>query len=224
MNSQRRFLTTIFSAFKFCLLLLVAVASDAQTGSVSQYEFVESTSRLADGRTVTRRTFANPATPSQVIISSPPRVANLPTNLPTNLPRNNFATNPGQSRGQLNFANTTPALSAPPTQLGPPPGQPGAVNVNGANGGTFALPPHLPPSTGFANNQIGTPSAGQVYPYPSGGSPGGRFFQSTGNGPQPLIKLRTLPSTAYVGQGILGQPTAYVPGEPIRNMLRYIMP
>jgi hypothetical protein len=37
----------------------------------------------------------------------------------------------------------------------------------------------------------------------------------------PILALRNLPPGTYVGQGILGQPKAYVDGEPIRNFLRY---
>ncbi len=41
---------------------------------------------------------------------------------------------------------------------------------------------------------------------------------------RPLIPLRTLPPGVYVGQGLIGQPVAYVNGEPVRNFLRYISP
>lgn len=39
---------------------------------------------------------------------------------------------------------------------------------------------------------------------------------------KPLIPLRALPPGVYVGQGIVGQPVAYVDKEPVRNFLRYI--
>jgi hypothetical protein len=32
------------------------------------------------------------------------------------------------------------------------------------------------------------------------------------------------PNSSYVGPGIIGQPKAYVPGQPLRNLLRYITP
>lgn len=41
---------------------------------------------------------------------------------------------------------------------------------------------------------------------------------------KPLVPLRKLPPTAYIGQGLLGQPKAYVQGESIRNFFRYILP
>jgi hypothetical protein len=32
----------------------------------------------------------------------------------------------------------------------------------------------------------------------------------------------SLPPNSYVGRGIFGQPKVYVPGQPIRNALRYL--
>lgn len=41
---------------------------------------------------------------------------------------------------------------------------------------------------------------------------------------QPVIRLANLPPGTFVGQGILGQPKAYVDGQPIRNLMRYVFP
>ena len=41
---------------------------------------------------------------------------------------------------------------------------------------------------------------------------------------KPLLPLGKMPETFYPGQGILGQPKLYVPGQPIRNFLRYLTP
>lgn len=40
---------------------------------------------------------------------------------------------------------------------------------------------------------------------------------------RPIYPLAS-PQASYVGQGILGQPKAYVSGQPVRNFLRYITP
>lgn len=40
----------------------------------------------------------------------------------------------------------------------------------------------------------------------------------------PTLKLQNMPIGTYYGQGIIGQPTAYVDGQPVRNLLRYISP
>jgi hypothetical protein len=41
---------------------------------------------------------------------------------------------------------------------------------------------------------------------------------------RPLIPLVPPPPVYYFGQGILGQPKVYVPGQPLRNVLRYLTP
>ena len=41
---------------------------------------------------------------------------------------------------------------------------------------------------------------------------------------RPIVPLVTMPPQVEVGRGILGQPTVYVPGQPIRNFLRYFSP
>ena len=41
---------------------------------------------------------------------------------------------------------------------------------------------------------------------------------------QPLVKLQNLPPGTYLGQGVIGQPKAFVDGQPVRNLLRYIFP
>lgn len=40
----------------------------------------------------------------------------------------------------------------------------------------------------------------------------------------PLLNFRNMPQGTYLGQGIIGQPTAYVDGQPLRNLLRYVSP
>ena len=39
-----------------------------------------------------------------------------------------------------------------------------------------------------------------------------------------LLSLTRPATTVEVGQGVLGQPTAYVPGQPLRNWVRYFTP
>ncbi len=41
---------------------------------------------------------------------------------------------------------------------------------------------------------------------------------------QPLLPLAAPPSRYYVGQGLIGQPKVYVPGQPVRNFFRYVLP
>jgi len=41
---------------------------------------------------------------------------------------------------------------------------------------------------------------------------------------RPLVPLMPVPGQYYVGRGVVGQPKVYVPGQPIRNFLRYLSP
>lgn len=41
---------------------------------------------------------------------------------------------------------------------------------------------------------------------------------------QPLVPIVSTPPSYYVGRGVIGQPKMYVPGQPIRNFLRYLTP
>lgn len=41
---------------------------------------------------------------------------------------------------------------------------------------------------------------------------------------KPLVPVVATPPTIHLGRGILGQPTVYVPGQPVRNFFRYFSP
>ena len=41
---------------------------------------------------------------------------------------------------------------------------------------------------------------------------------------RPLMPVLSMPPNYFVGRGILGQPKVYVPGQPVRNVLRYLTP
>lgn len=41
---------------------------------------------------------------------------------------------------------------------------------------------------------------------------------------RPLIPIVPMPPNYQLGRGILGQPTVYIPGQPVRNFLRYLAP
>jgi hypothetical protein len=60
-------------------------------------------------------------------------------------------------------------------------------------------------------------------PYWSGGAPPA-VVRTPATAFRPLIPNYSMPPVLYVGQGILGQPKVYVPGQPIRNALRYLSP
>ncbi len=51
------------------------------------------------------------------------------------------------------------------------------------------------------------------------------YFQGGNNNQTytPLLQLQNFPATAYAGQGIFGSPKLYVEGQPVRNLLRYLI-
>ena len=109
----------------------------------------------------------------------------------------------------------------PPTQLGyqnPNPNPYGASGAgygfNRAPVGGYGYAP--PPTPGYGYAGYGQQ---QRSPYGYGTNPYGY-----GQPWRPLIPLRQIPPGVYVGQGIIGQPVAFVNGEPVRNFLRYIFP
>lgn len=57
---------------------------------------------------------------------------------------------------------------------------------------------------------------------PGVGSQNQGYFQG-GGGLQPLIPIRNLPPSTYMGQGLFGQPKAFVDGQPIRNLFRFLI-
>lgn len=145
-------------------------------------------------------------------------------------------------------ANTAPQLNFPPTNRVaqcncngvpvPPqqlqfPTQPavgyGYTGYQVPNAG-FAAPTGFQPQGNFGTGYGG---AATGYPLQSGiGVPqfnqtGGNWWTPfvTGSGYYtPLLNFRNMPQGTYLGQGIIGQPTAYVDGQPMRNLLRYVSP
>ena len=41
---------------------------------------------------------------------------------------------------------------------------------------------------------------------------------------RPLLALRAVPVNYTVGRGLVGQPKVFVPGQPVRNFVRYFTP
>jgi len=50
------------------------------------------------------------------------------------------------------------------------------------------------------------------------------LYSPNNSGFRPLIGLGQDQYNVQLGRGIIGQPVAYVPGQPFRNFLRYIFP
>ena len=134
---------------------------------------------------------------------------------------------------------TTPGFTYQPIQAAAQPVPQGNLFVPGTNvnGQTIA-----PPALQFNNGNVccqptpGVQLNGVGQGFNTFGNAGtGRFgngwFQNwsrplvTGSGAyQPIIDLQGFKPGTYLGKGIIGQPTAYVQYQPLRNLLRYLFP
>lgn len=139
-------------------------------------------------------------------------------------PAANYAVGYQGYQPQPQAANSVPALN-----IQMPPGF--ASNLANAN----CCPPQTPqtvqasPAVGGYGGYGGY-SGYQLQPgigAPQFGGANNPWWSSflTGSGQYtPLIQFRNMPPGTYLGQGVIGQPTAYVDGQPIRNLLRYVSP
>jgi hypothetical protein len=73
-----------------------------------------------------------------------------------------------------------------------------------------------PPTAGNTNSLNGVVNAPVYTPLPPTG-PHATVLR-------PILPLEPLPPNYEVGRGLLGQPKLYVPGQPVRNFLRYLSP
>ncbi len=76
------------------------------------------------------------------------------------------------------------------------------VSLSGLTPPAASLPPALPTATGGTVTTMIPPARTQY---------------------TPLVSLRNMPPSAYAGQGIFGSPKLYVDGQPVRNLLRYLI-
>ena len=171
--------------------------------------------------------------------SAPPPVSS-PSSTPAALPSpatapNSFAPAPRSSLPpNLPIASTLDYQPIPQPQLGntyatvdncsciSPPSGYTAASVGCGSPVNYAAPGYAP-ATGYA------PTTGYIAPPSQIAAPfaaPGQFTAISGNA-APLPSLFTLGqqnNPVQVGQGIIGQPVAYVPGQTIRNFFRYLFP
>lgn len=153
-------------------------------------------------------------------ISPPPRVGN-------------FATSPYQpyrmAAYQVNPPQQAQTVQPPLTQATQP-----AVVANASNLPQYQPSVGIHPTAYQAGYQYCTPSI------PSGGVPQlvpgavapptlppnltPQLYTPDNAGFKPLFSLGQENYNVLLGRGIIGQPTVYVPGQPVRNFLRYISP
>ena len=146
-------------------------------------------------------------------------------------------------------ANTAPSLPAAPYQTPTAPAAPGgptylAPTFNGPSYNPYVgSPVRTAPVTGnvvpvgyqVANypqtlSNCGSPATlPPSLPYQSGAQMAQPYAYGYGTAPinnnyKPLAPIFSVPNGTYVSQGLLGQPKAYVNGQPVRNIFRYILP
>ena len=114
-------------------------------------------------------------------------------------------------------ANTVPALNIQMPQ--------GMANGLGNTNPNCCAPQPAAATGGYQGYQgyqfqpgVGTPQFGRS------NNPWWSSFLTGSGRYTPLIQFRNMPPGTYLGQGFIGQPTAYVDGQPIRNLLRYVSP
>ncbi|MEM7476679.1 MAG: hypothetical protein AAF483_16955 [Planctomycetota bacterium] len=78
-----------------------------------------------------------------------------------------------------------------------------------------SLPPSLPPPGAVPGTSIPATITPNLAP---------NYYSPYNQGYAPLISLGQEGYNVQLGRGILGQPTVYVPGQPVRNFLRYLFP
>ena len=139
-------------------------------------------------------------------------------------PAANYASGYQGYQPQPQAANTVPALNI---QMPQTVGRNTNANCCCAPQSNCCCPPQQSPGyaaqqpAGYAGYQLqpnlGTPQLNRTNaPFSSLLSGSGRY--------SPLVQFRNMPPGTYLGQGIIGQPTAYVDGQAIRNLIRYVSP
>lgn len=207
--------------------------------SATSGEFIQATSPLQSGGSVTSRTAPNEGLRTWFSPNPPPgatepreTAATSPAG-PANAGTSTAATSypyPGIPAGGIQvaqyptsmfdpFSGSTPVTQFPTLGITPQSSlRPGWQTSTPAGGlppvgpPAASLTPALTPGTGgFASPTIQYP---QILPPVAG--------TTTSTGFRPLFRFRNMPPGSYLGQGVLGQPKAYVDGQPVRNLLRYV--
>ena len=167
------------------------------------------------------------------VVAGDPRIVSPPPR-----PTSNYATSPyrltayqaGPYPAGANVANQIPQLpiqGAAPIQ---PPVQPPLTQ---ATQGVVPNSPGLAPqyqqpalyATGYQNcSPVPYAAPGAVAPptLPPNFAP--QMYTPDNAGYKPLFSLGQENYNVLLGRGVIGQPTVYVPGQPVRNFLRYLSP
>ena len=165
---------------------------------------------------------------------NPSIINNPPTNFQTQPNYNPMGGNPGFNSGvpmrspsdsvmpnsqrSSSVVNGAPFVSSPPCQFD-------ARSMVSPQVYRQAVDPCAQPTCGspYASSPYATQPGGSPFSYVP---PTGMPYANNGSnsGFRPLIGFGQSLGNAYLGRGIIGQPTAYVDGQPVRNFIRYFFP
>lgn len=93
-------------------------------------------------------------------------------------------------------------------------------NVGSYPRGAANYSPTLIPTAAYQQNcgPVGAPTV------PISAAPVPYAAPQQAPGARPFVPITRMPDQVYISRGLLGQPVVYVPGQPLRNGLRYILP
>ncbi len=160
-----------------------------------------------------------PTVPTTPLVTVPPPtigypIAAAPTQIPSTM------SEPSRYGVESSIVNFKPFVSAPPRQVdarymvSPTLFRPQTSNCTTCASGT---PYAAPPVTGVPGAGPLTYAPPTYYPTPTN-------YNGYDSGYRSLIGFGQDITQARLGRGIVGQPTAYMPSQPVRNFLRYIFP
>jgi hypothetical protein len=151
---------------------------------------------------------------------------------PVNTPRVASTRGVSSSSGAVPIGSLPPATSVPvyyptsfKTQSYTAPQGNGYYPIYGSTAGNYSrgaanYNPTLIPTAAYQQNcgPTGAPT------YPIGGAQVPYAAPQQAPGARPFVPIARMPDQVYISRGLIGQPVVYVPGQPLRNGLRYILP
>lgn len=165
---------------------------------------------------------ASLAPPNSTFPNQPPPQPYYPTQPGLNPGIAGAAPMRSPSDGMPNYSRQAPMVNGPPFVSGAP-CRYDARNMVSQDLYRQAVDPCAPARcspTGYAPYAT-QPSGGGLSYIPPTYMPNNNGYNS---GYRPLIGFGQTLDNAYLGRGIIGQPTAYVDGQPVRNFIRYLFP
>lgn len=157
------------------------------------------------------------------------------SNKPAPAATQRIASNQGANYGStrpIPLSSLQPARSVPtyvPMSYTPTSYSPQQAPVYQTYGAPYVQRPSYMPGAANSAPTLTSYQGGNCGPgapvYPIGGAaPVPYAAPQAAPGARPFMPLTSMPNQVYISRGLIGQPVVYVPGQPLRNGLRYILP